>query len=103
MANGFSQPAQTTQPRSGHYHKNNFEIIETFPRNLMLHSILSWIKESFGSYLVIVFLLLIIPFALFLAHVLPIFLILEICGRVRNRTHQVILVAEVMEVDFSVI
>jgi len=69
----------------------------------MLHSILSWIKESFGSYLVIVFLLLIIPFALFLAHVLPIFLILEICGRVRNRTHQVILVAEVMEVDFSVI
>ena len=51
----------------------------------------------------IVFLLLIISFALFLAHVLPIFLILEICGRVRNRTHQVILVAEVMEVDFSVI
>ena len=105
MANGFSQPAQTTQPRSGHYHKINFEIIETFPRNLMLHSISSWIKESFGSYLgfLIVFLLLIIPFALFLAHVLPIFLILEICGRVRNRTHQVILVAEVMEVDFSVI
>ena len=67
MANGFSQPAQTTQPRSGHYHKINFEIIETFPRNLMLHSISSWIKESFGSYLgfLIVLLLLIIPFALF--------------------------------------
>ena len=58
----------------------------------MLHSISSWIKDSFGSYLgfLIVVLLLIIPFALFLAHVLPTFLILEICGRVRNGIHQVI-------------
>ena len=58
----------------------------------MLHPISIWIKESFGSYLgfLIVLLLLIIPFALFFVHVLPTFLILEICGRVGNRTHQVI-------------